>query len=764
MALTHPINRGFRISIPDGVGSNDKWGTLMFNFTEDSASASANTSRVSLSNIKINLWSAGRSYGFQYSGWVKIDGVTVWSASYVPGVMFDVGAYDATMPGASGSTTVSHNADGSKACTLEWYIACRTLLVGTATWCSFSDSGSDTFNLTDFDFSCALSATDADIESTSTLTITKGVPSYYYSLQYIMPAGVGGTRKTGYINAAGEPINSEVLIRKASGSSSETINFALPSAFYSAIPNNDSNMCSIIVKAYASNTSTTPIDYNIVEGYKHENTFYTDAQHTTAITPSASNIYFDRTTNADGSTEDKMYRWDSENQKYVYITSSSRNYFAFRATASEMTSRPLATGALHDINSTTIALTGDDNVLVRYFSTAEVTFTSQARNEASIVSKRINGISVPMSQTVYDYENAERSTYNLVATDSRGYVNETLVVPEVSNMVSYIKLTSNPTASRLSATEDEVYVNFSGNYFTRPSQVMPGEYEGGSFGLVQNTLTLEYRYKQAGGEYGNWVEITPNYYDGHYTASVQIPNLSYRNQYIFEVRVTDCLMSFTTEIAVTRGLPIFDWGANDFNVNGDFSVTDINGGTGNIQADGDLQVDGDIYMGLDQYGDPKPIQDSFPTELPTPNALATNLLGTNFTFDGSTAKNVSVTNLRVRFDELPCSSYVPGNGTSVRQGAFNVTYDASKNYTAFVVAYFGWASGDNVPSTTVINNGTTGRIYCYFSDSNYRDYDGTTPGRLHFENGYLAGGGQRSESTLIRKVYGVRVQADVSVT
>ena len=72
-------------------------------------------------------------------------------------------------------------------------------------------------------------------------------------------------------------------------------------------------------------------------------------------------------------------------------------------------------------------------------------------------------------------------------------------------------------------------------------------------------------------------------------------SFDYRKDYIFQVRATDGNGSYelsrvTKELQVNRGVPVFDWGENDFNVNAELRL-------GNINIIDVFYPVGSVYMG-----------------------------------------------------------------------------------------------------------------------------------------------------------------------
>lgn len=88
-------------------------------------------------------------------------------------------------------------------------------------------------------------ATDANIGSTSTITVTKYNANYCHTLQYTFGD------LSGYITSSGEIQSEESKL------SDTSIAFKIPTSFYSQIPNSKTGVCTIICRTYINSSSTT---------------------------------------------------------------------------------------------------------------------------------------------------------------------------------------------------------------------------------------------------------------------------------------------------------------------------------------------------------------------------------------------------------------------------------------------------------------------------------------------------------------------------
>lgn len=227
-------------------------------------------------------------------------------------------------------------------------------------------------------------------------------------------------------------------------------------------------------------------------------------------------------------------------------------------------SEPTVNGSIIDENPVTVALTGDSSKLIRYKSKAIATIEATAHNSASIVAKYINDIAPVNDQRVF--ENVSETYFSFRADDTRGMKVQKTICPTV---VPYIQLTINPILSRPSPTGDEITLDFSGDVFR------------GNFGSESNTLTVHYRFKESNGSFGEWkqIESTKIVYGTQSYSSDGIITLQdefdYRKEYQFQIKASDGSADTTKErlsevikvLNVAKGLPVFDWGENDFNFN-----------------------------------------------------------------------------------------------------------------------------------------------------------------------------------------------------
>ena len=219
----------------------------------------------------------------------------------------------------------------------------------------------------------------------------------------------------------------------------------------------------------------------------------------------------------------------------------------FTVTASQSACSPSVSGTVVDSNSTTKALTGDESRLVRYYSTALCTITAKAKNSATISTKKIGGAAV--SGDTRSIQKVEQSSVAFYAKDSRGY--EATANVEFT-LIPYVLLTNNSSGQRTDPTSGNAKLTIKGDFFN------------GSFGAVDNALSVKYRIAQAGGSYGDYVDVEPAKNGNSYSATVPLSGMDYESEYTIQIVAADKLASVTKTVTIRRGIPVFDWGENDF--------------------------------------------------------------------------------------------------------------------------------------------------------------------------------------------------------
>ena len=251
------------------------------------------------------------------------------------------------------------------------------------------------------------------------------------------------------------------------------------------------------------------------------------------------------------------------------IGTSSCNFTAY---TDESKCKPTVTATIVDSNSTTVALTGDSNKLVKFVSNAKITINATAKNSSSISSRSVScGDGKSGSGTEVTLNKVESGNFTVSATDSRGY---TTSITINKTLINYVNLTLNPNFYRPEPTTGEVKLQLSGNYFN------------GSFGATNNSLTVKYRYKESGGTYKDYKTVTVTITNNTYSLNLSLgTGFDYQKSYDFEIVVTDKLNTVTKTAHVSEGIPMLAlfkefiemFGITAFQISDDETTLIING-------------------------------------------------------------------------------------------------------------------------------------------------------------------------------------------
>lgn len=220
---------------------------------------------------------------------------------------------------------------------------------------------------------------------------------------------------------------------------------------------------------------------------------------------------------------------------------------------------PVLNPVVEDMGDVSYSLTGNRNTIIRYFNYPTATFNATAKKGATIVSKTVAcGSRILNAAGDYvQFNNVDSNVFTFTVIDSRG---NTVAKTVTMNIIEYVTLSCNPTVTHDLNTDNTIDINISvsGNYF------------GGSLGVRNNTLIVEYRYKSSGTGYqSGWTPINATVNGTTYQAAATITGLDYKSSYTVQVRAKDAIYSDGTAIKdlIVKVFPVFDWGEDDFNFN-----------------------------------------------------------------------------------------------------------------------------------------------------------------------------------------------------
>lgn len=216
---------------------------------------------------------------------------------------------------------------------------------------------------------------------------------------------------------------------------------------------------------------------------------------------------------------------------------------SFTATAPVDSCRPIVSGAVADCNPLTVALTGDDSVLVRYASHALCQMDAQSQQGATIALRRIGG--VPIEADTLTLEQAAFDSIVFEAVDSRGYATACQVPV---TQVDYIPLSCVCHVKRTAPTAPDAVLSLRGSCWK------------GNFGAAENALSVTVQVNE--GEVLP-VDIAVGA-DHQFDATVTLSGMDYRQSHAVKIIIGDKVSTLEQTLTVHKGVPVFDWGENDF--------------------------------------------------------------------------------------------------------------------------------------------------------------------------------------------------------
>ena len=110
-------------------------------------------------------------------------------------------------------------------------------------------------------------------------------------------------------------------------------------------------------------------------------------------------------------------------------------------------------------------------------------------------------------------------------------------------------MTCTPQISRDDPTSGNATLLYSGRCFSE------------SFGISNNDLTFKY---QIDSEDPVTATINYNNEDGKYTAELHLSGFGYRKVFAVTAIVSDKLETVEKQLTLKKGIPVFDWGEEDF--------------------------------------------------------------------------------------------------------------------------------------------------------------------------------------------------------
>lgn len=250
-------------------------------------------------------------------------------------------------------------------------------------------------------------------------------------------------------------------------------------------------------------------------------------------------------------------------------TYNGNTKLGYNSIAKEMTyvnATPTQTITTTETNATIVSLLGSSSAstIVQNMSNLTFAITPTALKNATISKVELDG--VPDTTSPYEFANIipTTNTFNVKTTDSRQLYVEETVTKTLINYEPVDILTV--TFERPSPTSDNVVLNAEIRYFQA------------TFGSTPNVPTIKWKKGETGQE--NTLSSSDYTIDTQ-NNKITITNLtltnaiSYQDEARFYFYVNDLLtQDADSHNYVTKGIPTFDVGEHDFQVNGDLFIAD----------------------------------------------------------------------------------------------------------------------------------------------------------------------------------------------
>lgn len=233
-----------------------------------------------------------------------------------------------------------------------------------------------------------------------------------------------------------------------------------------------------------------------------------------------------------------------------------------------------------DSNTTVTNVTGNNQIMVKGLSTVQVTILSANKMVAqnSATGKSYSFTMSNLSGTT-NYSNSDivkslgtinasgTQRLSVTAYDSR---NLSKTVYKDITVYDYSKPVINASITRLNNFENDTTIRVQGTYNKLTIN-----------NIDKNNLTsVQYRYRESNGSWGNWINFTTTVNNGAFTCSDVVLSLDNTKSFDFEIRATDSLQQTTTNSYVV------DVGKAAFFVKKD----------GGFQANGNSEINGDLEI------------------------------------------------------------------------------------------------------------------------------------------------------------------------
>lgn len=221
-----------------------------------------------------------------------------------------------------------------------------------------------------------------------------------------------------------------------------------------------------------------------------------------------------------------------------------------------------------DTDTTTIGVTGNDQILVKGKSVLEVDISTTNKMTA------IKGSTADHYSIAYDGA-SEIEAYSASALVSASFINpqtigsRTILVSAYDSRGNSTTVSKNITVYDYAAPTITTKLTRENNFDSNTTVHIEGTYTplniGGTNKNSLTTSTLQYRYQEDGGTFGSWVTktFTANTTNGTFSLTDFVVSLDNTKKYNFEFHISDKFGTVTTTNSVDVGTPIMFVGQNN---------------------------------------------------------------------------------------------------------------------------------------------------------------------------------------------------------
>ena len=252
---------------------------------------------------------------------------------------------------------------------------------------------------------------------------------------------------------------------------------------------------------------------------------------------------------------------------HTYNGTTNIGYSYVAKTMTYVNANPTYTSELVEINQKVIDLLGNNsNSIVKNASNIKATIVPYSTKHASVISVKVTHGKTTANLTDAPYEyifTAESEIFEILVTDSRGLTASGIITKE---LIDYLPVLINSYSfKRVVPTSSNLYLNANIQY----KQV--------SFNNIANVPTIKWK-RGAEGELHTLTNDNYSFDEENNLITIDkliLENvIDYTEEDTLYLYISDLLSDNTQNMIVIVGIPVYEYGEHDFQVNGDLIVAD----------------------------------------------------------------------------------------------------------------------------------------------------------------------------------------------